>query len=328
MRHCWLTLLTFSIAHLFVAVDAFAQPPPPAGQPVPVGPAGPPPLVGQPIPVRPVDARTERAQLLVPHLLPSLAQDKEAAGLAQQSQPELVTWDRIYPLALIRARRATATLEAALDPKMLAEESNRLGVANFARFRQEFLTPHSAAGTGLRDPSAAFLDLLRRVMAIDNARRNVAFHENVEKFVLELIQGESSGLRRRNEARGIPDENGRNRRRRGGPFPRRALWGREWLQTSRSPASRGPAPTGKHTPTSAALAGDFGPSRRLPCPGPATAAGEVPAIAPSLCERRRGAPVLAVPREAAGRRGAPVLAVPPEEAAGQERRPRRRCVRS
>jgi hypothetical protein len=196
VRHCWLALLTFSFTHLFVAADAFAQPRPLAGQRVPVPPADAPPLVGQPVPVRPVDARTETAQLLVPHLLPSLAQDKEAAGLAQESQPELLTWDRIYPLTLVRARRASVTFEATLDPKTLAEESNRLGVADFARFRQEFLAPHSAAGTGLRDPGAAFLDLLRRVLAIDNARRNVAFHENVEKFVMELIQAESSGLSR------------------------------------------------------------------------------------------------------------------------------------
>ena len=194
MRHSLLAFLTFSFARIFVAADAlpsrFLRRDSQSSRRRPAA------SRGTASTGAPADARTETAQLLVPHLLPSLAQDKEAAGLAQNRRPELLTWERVYPLALVRARRASVTFEATLDPKALADESDRLDVADFARFRQEFLAPHSAAGTGLRDPSADFLDLLRRVLAIDNARRNVAFHQNVEKFVLELIQGESSGLRR------------------------------------------------------------------------------------------------------------------------------------
>ena len=67
---------------------------------------------------------------------------------------------------------------------------------DFARFRQEFLAPPDAAGNRLRNPGADFLDLLRRLLVIDNARRNVAFYESLKKFLIELVQAESSGLGR------------------------------------------------------------------------------------------------------------------------------------
>jgi hypothetical protein len=180
VRYCLIAILTVALTGPSIAVSAFGQQPP---------------VVNPGARVQPADARQETAQLIVPHLLPSLAQDKEAAGLPQQSQPELLTWDRVYPLALIRSRRARPTFRDALDPKELTGEANGFGVADFARFRREFLAPASAAGTSFRDPSADFLDLLRRVLTIDNARRNVAFHQNVWRFTAELIQG-SSGLRR------------------------------------------------------------------------------------------------------------------------------------
>jgi hypothetical protein len=87
VRHSLIAILTFVLSSLLGASSAFAQ--------------GPPPVAGQ-VPVRPADARTETAQLMVPHLRPSLALDKEPAGLPPGSEPELLTWDRVYPLALVR----------------------------------------------------------------------------------------------------------------------------------------------------------------------------------------------------------------------------------
>jgi hypothetical protein len=179
MHHSLIAILTFVLSSLLSAISAYAQ--------------SPPPVAGQ-VQVQPADARTETARLMVPHLRPSLALDKESAGLPRGSEPELLTWDRVYPLALVRARRPQGTAKGALDLKVLEEESVRHGVADFARFRQEFLAPADAAGNRLRDPSADFLDLLQRLLTIDNARRNVAFYENLKKLVQELVQTESSGL--------------------------------------------------------------------------------------------------------------------------------------
>jgi hypothetical protein len=179
MRHSLLAVLTLSFPGYLLVLSADAQQPP---------------VVDQGERMQPAQAPFKTSQMLVPHLLPSLDQDKQAAGLALNSQPELLTWDRVYPLALVGARRTRVTFQDTLAPNELADESNRLGVADFARFRTEFLAAPSA-NTPLRDPSAEFLDLLRRVLAIDNARRNVAFHDNVERLAQELVQG-SSGLSR------------------------------------------------------------------------------------------------------------------------------------
>jgi hypothetical protein len=116
--------------------------------------------------------------------------------LPQSNNPELLTRDRIYPLALVRERAARGVAQQAFDPQALALESDRFGVADFARFRQEFLAHPSAASTALQDPSSRFLDLLRRLLTIDYVRRNVAFHHNIKKLVQELVQGENSGLGR------------------------------------------------------------------------------------------------------------------------------------
>ena len=70
------------------------------------------------------------------------------------------------------------------------------GFADFGRFRKDFLTGHPGAVETFRDPSADVLDLLRRLQAIDNARRYVAVLENITKQLQELIQGGSSGLSR------------------------------------------------------------------------------------------------------------------------------------
>jgi hypothetical protein len=109
---------------------------------------------------------------------PTLEDDKEIAGLPKGSRPAILTWERIYRLALARAG-----------------SEKREGVPDFAQFRKAFCAEAVAAGERFRDPTAAVLDLLGQLEAIDNARRNIEFHENFMKLLTEKIQGEASGLR-------------------------------------------------------------------------------------------------------------------------------------
>ena len=94
----------------------------------------------------------------------------------------------------MRSRDGRGGFAEALDPKALDEQASRLGVADFDRFRKEFLAARPGAVGSFRDPSGDYLDLLRRFQMIENARWNVAFHENLLKLINELMQGESGGL--------------------------------------------------------------------------------------------------------------------------------------
>jgi hypothetical protein len=154
--------------------------------------AGQPPQSPQP-PARP--AATEAPGLPgIPVPAVPAASDSELAGLPGNSRPEPLTWQRVYALALVRARAGGATAAAeALDPKALADAATRHGVADFARFRADFLAGRPGAGGPFRDPSRDYLVLLRRLQAIDTARTNVAVHENLRRLVQEVIQGSSAG---------------------------------------------------------------------------------------------------------------------------------------
>jgi hypothetical protein len=119
---------------------------------------------------------------------------QELAGLPLDGRPEILTWERVYALALVRERDGRGGFAEALDPKALDERSARLGVADFDRFRKDFLAGSPGAGGSFRDPSGDYFDLLRRLQIIEDARRNVAVHENVLKLTAELIQGPSAGI--------------------------------------------------------------------------------------------------------------------------------------
>ena len=136
----------------------------------------------------------ELAHLLQQHISPSLEVDKEIAGLSASSHPEVLTWERVYALALARTRGGPGLRGEALDPKAIAEQATRNGVADFGGFRKEFLAARRRGGGGFHDPSGDFLALLDRLKRIDHARRNVAFHENVFTLCSELIKGETAGL--------------------------------------------------------------------------------------------------------------------------------------
>jgi hypothetical protein len=150
---------------------------------------------GRPQPPLPGDG-AEINQLLTPYVPQSLDFDKEIAGLSHGSRPEILTWDRIYALALVRARSIRGAFAPSLDPTALDKEAARQGVGDFARFRKEFLSGRVAAGGAFRDPSAQVFGLLGRLYAIDNTRHVVALHDNLHQLIRERSQAESSGVNR------------------------------------------------------------------------------------------------------------------------------------
>jgi Sigma-70, region 4 len=128
--------------------------------------------------------------------LPPLSLDsvKGIVGLSRGSRPALLTWEHVYTPALVRARTGLTSGGDVLDPKVLAELAARHGAADFSRFRHDFLAGRPGAGGTFRDPSGDYLELLRRLQVIDNARCDVALRENCFRLFQQLIRGEASGL--------------------------------------------------------------------------------------------------------------------------------------
>ena len=195
MRQVWTSILT--VAFSLVPTASFTAPPQAPQQDVPPPPA------------------TRRAQVqevgrmnagdgdvfvgfFFPHLRPpSPDWYKEIAGLPSSGHPELLTWERVYTLALVRARSASAKDKwnaSALDPKVLADRAGQYGIADFARFRNDFLAASSGEEGSFHDPSAGYLELLCRLQKISNASYDVGQRENCLKLYQELIRGEASGL--------------------------------------------------------------------------------------------------------------------------------------
>lgn len=146
--------------------------------------------------IDPIPAAHEIARELHLHRPPSLEVDKEVAGLPKSSHPEVLTWERVYTMALVRARGGPGGRAEALDPRALAEQAARNGVADFGRFHKEFIAARRPGGGGFHDPGGDFLALLGRLEEIDQAQRDVAFYENVFKLMSSLIGGEDAGLSR------------------------------------------------------------------------------------------------------------------------------------
>src|SRR5262249_12566218 len=116
------------------------------------------------------------------------------AGLPTAAAAEVLTWERVYALALVRARSGGKSAAETLDPKVLDEQARRYGVADFARFRTALLTGRDGDGGAFHDPSRAYFRVLRRRESIDVDIRYVARLENLNRLVRELIQGENAGL--------------------------------------------------------------------------------------------------------------------------------------
>jgi hypothetical protein len=179
-------------------LTAFSFADPPQVKNLQEAPPPPPPLTARQI-AEAGRMTPDEAQSLVSIFFPKLPaqspkSDKEIAGLSENSRPEFLTWERVYTLALLRARVGPAQSIDVLDAKGFAELAARNGIGDFTRFRQDFLSRNSGAAGAFRDPSADYLDLLRRLQVIDNARCDIARQENALTLYQELIRGESSGL--------------------------------------------------------------------------------------------------------------------------------------
>lgn len=124
----------------------------------------------------------DRLEDVIPEIKP--IDQAELAGLPPGSRAEVFTMERAYTLALVRARAPKPRLLEALDPKALDEEARRLGVADFARFREDFLRPITGqAGRPVvrfRDPSASMLGVLEQLMAAESTGRSV---EAIERLM-------------------------------------------------------------------------------------------------------------------------------------------------
>jgi len=96
----------------------------------------------------------EIAHILRLNVPPSLEGDKEIAGLSATSRPEVLTWERVYALALVRARGGPAPRAEALDPKAIAEPATPNGFDDFGRFRRSS-SPHVAMAVGVSTTRAA-----------------------------------------------------------------------------------------------------------------------------------------------------------------------------
>ena len=84
--------------------------------------------------------------LFFPKLNPrSPLSDKEIAGLSPDSHPELLTWERVYKLALVQHRVGPARSPEVLDTKGFAELAARHAFTDFSRFRTDFLAGRTGA---------------------------------------------------------------------------------------------------------------------------------------------------------------------------------------
>jgi hypothetical protein len=126
---------------------------------------------------------------------PKVWTDADYAGIPAASKPEILTWERAYMLALIRHRTPfKERVEAeTFDPKAVDEQAKKLGVADFERFRQDFLA-EGKSGERFVDPARSLLDLLGRLQRLENAKKRADSLEMLRKVFGELLKGEASGL--------------------------------------------------------------------------------------------------------------------------------------
>lgn len=153
-----------------------------------------PSLAGQPMPVRRA-LETLRFDTLVPlPVFSSPELDKESAGLPKNSRPEVLTWERVFALALIRFRAGGGPISETLIPSELEANSKTNGVDDFTRFRTDFLANRVEGRGTFRDPAAEYLQLLCRLQAITSGRRDCVFLEALLTLMRELVQGSTGGL--------------------------------------------------------------------------------------------------------------------------------------
>lgn len=128
--------------------------------------------------------------------LPPLSREsvQRIVGLPTGSRPERLTWKRLYTLAILCTRAGSEPGAGLLEPAALAELAAAHGVDDFSRFRHDFLARRPGGRWSFYDPSREYVDFLRRLQVVDNARCDVALRENCLRLYQELVKGEASGL--------------------------------------------------------------------------------------------------------------------------------------
>lgn len=132
----------------------------------------------------------------VPASVPADPEALEIAGLSRGTKAEVLTWDRIYMLAVVRARSGAGQGmrgAATLDPKRLDEEAKRVGFGDFARFRGEYLAGRGDGPGPFRDPAPAVLELARHARAAEDARRHYLAYIGRFQEAARLSQRAGSG---------------------------------------------------------------------------------------------------------------------------------------
>jgi hypothetical protein len=134
--------------------------------------------------------------ILVP--APKPIDQAELAGLAPGTRAEVLTLERAYALALVKARSPKQPRAATLDLKALDEQAAHLGVANFAHFRDDFLSSMETLArrpeTSFHDPADAFLGTLEHQMAAENAWSRLQALEQLVAVAKQLLLGEREGM--------------------------------------------------------------------------------------------------------------------------------------
>ena len=91
----------------------------------------------------PVGVPASRPKVVVPvQATGADAASVALAGLEKGERAEILTWERVYKLAIVRARSEPAKgarLATTLDLKKLDEDARRVGFDDFARFRRDSL---------------------------------------------------------------------------------------------------------------------------------------------------------------------------------------------
>lgn len=145
----------------------------------------------------PVGAPSARPRVMVPGGEGGAdAAGVELAGLARGDRAEVLTWERAYKLAVVRARSEPGKgprRVPALDPKRLDEEARRVGFDDFARFLRDLSGGPGDGTRAFRDPAPAVLELLRRSRAAFDAQRNVQAHQRLFREARVLVKDPGSG---------------------------------------------------------------------------------------------------------------------------------------
>ena len=117
--------------------------------------------------------------------------ENELAGLAKGSKSVVLTWERVYAIAGIRAHAGNAATLRALDAEPPLGQAARAGATDFDTFRGDFTSSEA-----FRDPAPDVLALLGRLQAVENARHRLFLLESLTMAIREWAHAPTRGLSR------------------------------------------------------------------------------------------------------------------------------------